>query len=43
MLSDLHGKAQRHAARSWELRATTRLSRLLASCHDEARALLVEI
>jgi adenylate cyclase len=38
-------KAQRHAAKSWELRATTSLARLLAkrNRHDEARTMLAEI
>src|SRR5262249_36159517 len=37
-------KAQRHAAKSWELRATTSLARLLAEQNrrDEARAMLAE-
>jgi len=38
-------KAQRHAAKSWELRATTSLARLLASQgrHVEAHSMLAEI
>jgi len=38
-------QAQRHAAKSWELRATTSLARLLAKQGrgDEARKMLAEI
>ena len=39
------GVADQQAARSWELRATVSLARLLRSTnrHDEARAMLAEI